>query len=235
MRMRRNIPLVALCGVAGSAWGQGDVGVDFDPMTPGLQNVIEANPGDLVTAALVVRADAFGISAYQFSALLDSGEVGMPGANELLPTLFEINITPGPRAVGPNAAEGFEAVTFADGPVSSSFVAATITFTAANPTDDGQPDVTPALVGVDGGFLDNMSLVVGLGVVTPGFVIPVPPCSPIDFAAPFGVISQTDVSEFVNLFFANDPRVAALASPFDIVSQTDVTEFVNLFFQGCPS
>ncbi|MEO1511281.1 MAG: choice-of-anchor tandem repeat NxxGxxAF-containing protein, partial [Planctomycetota bacterium] len=61
------------------------------------------------------------------------------------------------------------------------------------------------------------------------------PCSPVDLSAPFGVISNADVSAFVNRFFADDPLVAALASPFDVVSNTDVDEFVRLFFEGCPA
>ncbi|MEL6328686.1 MAG: hypothetical protein AAFR38_03410 [Planctomycetota bacterium] len=64
---------------------------------------------------------------------------------------------------------------------------------------------------------------------------PIPPCSPIDLAEPFGVISQTDVDAFVSLFFADDPTVAALADPTDLVSQADVSAFVDLFFAGCPS
>ncbi|MEL6330766.1 MAG: GC-type dockerin domain-anchored protein [Planctomycetota bacterium] len=59
------------------------------------------------------------------------------------------------------------------------------------------------------------------------------PCSPADLAPPFGVISQADVNEFVNLFFANDPQVAAFAAPFNVVSQADVNAFVDLFFAGC--
>ncbi|MEO1511227.1 MAG: hypothetical protein AAFU70_04060, partial [Planctomycetota bacterium] len=64
---------------------------------------------------------------------------------------------------------------------------------------------------------------------------PPTPCSPADLVEPFGVISQADVDEFVSLFFANDPGVAALAGPTDIVSQADVSAFVGLFFAGCPS
>lgn len=56
----------------------------------------------------------------------------------------------------------------------------------------------------------------------------------IDFAAPWGVLSQTDVAVFVDLFFGADPFVAALAAPDDVVSQADVAAFVDLFFAGCP-
>ncbi|MEL6329713.1 MAG: hypothetical protein AAFR38_08635 [Planctomycetota bacterium] len=62
-----------------------------------------------------------------------------------------------------------------------------------------------------------------------------PGCSPADLVEPFGVISQADVAEFVNLFFASDPRVAVLAAPTDVVSQADVGAFVDLFFAGCPT
>ncbi|MEL6330502.1 MAG: hypothetical protein AAFR38_12665 [Planctomycetota bacterium] len=60
------------------------------------------------------------------------------------------------------------------------------------------------------------------------------PCSPADLAPPFGVISNADVTAFVNGFFGGDPRVALLAFPHDIISQADVDRFVVLFFQGCP-
>ncbi|MEL6328389.1 MAG: hypothetical protein AAFR38_01900 [Planctomycetota bacterium] len=60
-------------------------------------------------------------------------------------------------------------------------------------------------------------------------------CSPVDFAAPWGVISQGDVAVFVDLFFQADSRVTSLAEPLDVASQADVAEFVRLFFEGCPS
>ncbi|MEL6395154.1 MAG: hypothetical protein AAFQ71_04060 [Planctomycetota bacterium] len=60
-------------------------------------------------------------------------------------------------------------------------------------------------------------------------------CNEFDLAEPAGVISQADVSEFINLFFANSPTVAAYAAPFDVVSQADVNAFVAGFFAGCPT
>ncbi|MEO1512540.1 MAG: GC-type dockerin domain-anchored protein, partial [Planctomycetota bacterium] len=60
------------------------------------------------------------------------------------------------------------------------------------------------------------------------------PCSGADLAPPFGIISQADVTAFVNAFFAMDPA-ADLAPPFGVISQADVTAFVNLFFAGCPA
>ncbi|MEL6329298.1 MAG: hypothetical protein AAFR38_06520 [Planctomycetota bacterium] len=61
------------------------------------------------------------------------------------------------------------------------------------------------------------------------------PCSDVDYAFPFGVISQADVADFVSRFFENDRYVARLAAPADVVSQADVAEFVNRFFIGCPA
>ncbi|MEL6328083.1 MAG: choice-of-anchor tandem repeat NxxGxxAF-containing protein [Planctomycetota bacterium] len=60
-------------------------------------------------------------------------------------------------------------------------------------------------------------------------------CSPADLAEPLGLISQADSTEFVSLFFADDPSAARLAEPFDSVTQLDVAAFVSLFFEGCPS
>ncbi|MEO1511781.1 MAG: SGNH/GDSL hydrolase family protein, partial [Planctomycetota bacterium] len=51
-------------------------------------------------------------------------------------------------------------------------------------------------------------------------------CSAADLAAPFGVLSQTDVDAFVSAFFAADPGVASLAPPASVVSQADVDAFV---------
>ncbi|MEO1512958.1 MAG: hypothetical protein AAFU70_12870, partial [Planctomycetota bacterium] len=56
-----------------------------------------------------------------------------------------------------------------------------------------------------------------------------------DLVEPFGVLSQADVAEFVNLFFANSPIVAVYAAPTDVVSQADVSAFVDGFFAGCPT
>ncbi|MEL6328748.1 MAG: hypothetical protein AAFR38_03725 [Planctomycetota bacterium] len=80
-------------------------------------------------------------------------------------------------------------------------------------------------------FTGNYDLVPETEVITD---LGPPPCSPADLAQPFGVISQADVTRFVELFFEDDPRVASLAEPFDVVSQADVDAFVTLFFQGCP-
>ncbi|MEL6329300.1 MAG: DVUA0089 family protein [Planctomycetota bacterium] len=60
-------------------------------------------------------------------------------------------------------------------------------------------------------------------------------CSAADLAAPLGVMSQTDVTAFVNAFFAQDPRVASMAAPYDVISNADVNEFVRLFQAGCPN
>ncbi|MEL6328841.1 MAG: hypothetical protein AAFR38_04210 [Planctomycetota bacterium] len=61
------------------------------------------------------------------------------------------------------------------------------------------------------------------------------PCNDADLVFPFGRLTQLDAAEFVTLFFADDPAVAAFAEPTDIVNQADVDAFVALFFQGCPS
>ncbi|MEL6330923.1 MAG: GC-type dockerin domain-anchored protein, partial [Planctomycetota bacterium] len=60
------------------------------------------------------------------------------------------------------------------------------------------------------------------------------PCNGADLALPYDVLSQTDVTAFVDAFFANDPRVASMAEPHDVISNADVNEFVRLFQAGCP-
>ncbi|MEL6330008.1 MAG: hypothetical protein AAFR38_10115 [Planctomycetota bacterium] len=58
-------------------------------------------------------------------------------------------------------------------------------------------------------------------------------CNPGDLAAPFGIMSQTDVARFVELFFTGYGPIAALAPPVDVGTQADVSAFVSYYFSGC--
>ncbi|MEM7622597.1 MAG: GC-type dockerin domain-anchored protein, partial [Planctomycetota bacterium] len=52
-----------------------------------------------------------------------------------------------------------------------------------------------------------------------------------DLAAPFGVLTASDVNRFVTLFVARRPG-ADLAEPFGAVHAPDISAFVNAFIAG---
>ena len=60
-----------------------------------------------------------------------------------------------------------------------------------------------------------------------------PACSPVDLAAPFGVVDIDDVDAFI-LAFVDGAPAADLVEPFGIVDLDDVDEFIALFLAGCP-
>jgi len=60
-----------------------------------------------------------------------------------------------------------------------------------------------------------------------------PPCSPADFAEPFGVLDLADLVAFAQAYTVNDPATD-LAEPFGVWDLADITEFVMLFTAGCP-
>ncbi|MEL6395081.1 MAG: hypothetical protein AAFQ71_03690 [Planctomycetota bacterium] len=102
--------------------------------------------------------------------------------------------------------------------------------------DDGMGGIIPAAqLGDDPTMINFEDDVANPEVAGEQFVVltGTPPCSFADLVAPFGVISQADVSAFVDEFFAGG-SLADLVPPFGVVSQGDVAEFVDLFFAGCP-
>jgi len=58
------------------------------------------------------------------------------------------------------------------------------------------------------------------------------PCSPIDFAEPFGEISFPDVADFLAFFSAQDDEADLTGD--GVVNFIDVSAFVTLFAAGCP-
>lgn len=59
------------------------------------------------------------------------------------------------------------------------------------------------------------------------------PCSPADLKEPFGVLDLADITEFLILFAALDPRVDC-AEPFGVWDLADIICFIVTFEAGCP-
>lgn len=71
-------------------------------------------------------------------------------------------------------------------------------------------------------------------ITGPGAVLTGPtPCSPVDYAEPFGELDISDVVAFLTAFGATDPA-ADLAAPEGDFDISDVVEFLRLFGAGCP-
>jgi len=139
------------------------VWIDLDPDIPGIQNTIGASPGSLLTANLVVEADAAGLSSYAISVRFDTTKLslnGSPSASEFLFLDFDANITPGVEAESEDVGGGlgevltFEAVSFGLGPANSTFVAGAINFIVSDPSGGGSPDIDADFfnVSIDGAF-----------------------------------------------------------------------------------
>ncbi len=140
-------------------------------------SVIDAGPGEIVTAEIRLTADGAGISSYGVSVAFDE-EVDLVDATELLPAGFTFNLSVGVE--GSNESEPgtigqvltFEAGTFGAGPVNSTFAIGRITFEVVAALDDGNDLAAfPFNTGIDGLF-DNES--VALVEFSPGSASVVP-------------------------------------------------------------
>ena len=122
--------------------------------------VIAASPGDSVTAEIRITSDEAGVSSYGVSLEFDS-DLDLVLATELLPAGFAFNLSNGVQDTLESqvAQDGhvftFEAATFGNGPVSTTFAVGTIQFTVKDPQSDGV-DLRSGLfnAGIDG-FFDN--------------------------------------------------------------------------------
>jgi cysteine-rich repeat protein len=142
------------------------VSIDLDPDTAGIQTQREVASGGSLVANIVVQTDAGGLSSYAISAQFDSVEVdlsGVPAATEFLPTGFDANLTSTgveseteDNGTGTGQVLTFEAVAYASGPVSSTFIAGEINFTVTSPDDSAVLDVDSGFfnLAIDGAF-DN--------------------------------------------------------------------------------
>lgn len=65
------------------------------------------------------------------------------------------------------------------------------------------------------------------------YLFDIQPCSPIDFAGPFGVLDLADIVAFVTAF-DNMSVIADLADPVGVWDLADVVSFVIAFSAGCP-
>ncbi|MEM0984021.1 MAG: GC-type dockerin domain-anchored protein [Planctomycetota bacterium] len=225
---RKTQQLLAAMGaavVSAAALGQVGLAVDFDP-APGIQDTVIASAGDTVTAALVVWAPNAGVLAYEFSARFDPVELTASAANELVPTGFGFNLTPGVRSVGPSFVEGFEAAILpGPGPAGTSFVAGTIEFVVTDAINDGAADVTPGLLGIDGGFGSNAFLPLAITDVSPGFVIGQ---NRLDCDGN-GVVNISDLFCFINLFTMTPPDPSTDFDGNGIINISDLFAYINAF------
>jgi hypothetical protein len=126
-------------------------------------SVIEAGPGEIVTAEIRLTADAAGISSYGVSVAFDE-ELDLVDTTELLPAGFTFNLSVGVE--GSNESEPgttgqvltFESGTFGVGPVNATFAIGRIRFEVVAALDDGNDLAAfPFNPGIDGLF-DNESV-----------------------------------------------------------------------------
>ena len=175
LRISKLIAGLAILGAgAGGLPAAVTVEVDMDTVTAGIQATRTAALNEVFTIALVMTADAAGVSSYGVSVNFDNVELtlnGAPASTETLPAGFTFNGNAGvnseSQALG--QVRTFEAGTLGLGPVSSSFTIGTISFRATAPLTDVLLDVTPGLfnTGFDGIF-DNSGNDVGAGAIFVG-------------------------------------------------------------------
>ena len=174
-----------LCAAGLSAAHGAIVSVDMDTSTVGIQSTRTAVSGEVFPVHIYLTADAAGIQAYGVSVRSDNAELTITGAPvEPVPTGFA-----GPLGLGTlttfNVVAGldqvasFDSVTFppgVSGPVSTSFVISTITYTVGIVANDGVADVIPGFFApVVDGLLDNAAVdISGPTVINPGYVVPEP-------------------------------------------------------------
>lgn len=150
-------------GLASPLGASVTVSVDMDPGTPGIQNSLQALPGQNLTVDLVIAVDAAGVSSYSISLNSDTVELSLNGApaaanNSVLPGgLTSLAAPSESRALG--QVHSFNGATLGIGPVSTSFVIGSIAFTAPMPATDSSLDLTPGFFQplIDGMF-DNAGL-----------------------------------------------------------------------------
>jgi hypothetical protein len=160
-----------LFGCLSAASAAVTVSVDMDPATAGIQSSVPAVAGQPITVDIVMTVGAEGVSSCGISVNFDNAELslnGAPASAERLPAGFTTNLNAGVNSESQATGQvrTFEAVTLGNGPVNTSFVLGSISFTVPAPVTDGTADVTPGIfnAGVDGCF-DNAGV-----AVTPAFV-----------------------------------------------------------------
>ena len=193
MKRTRTFPVIAtiaaglICTVSTSA--QVTVWVDMDPLTPGIQDTLNAVAGQTFTADVGITVGAAGVSSYSISAQLDTAELSLNGVtpaanNPALPGGLSSLFGAPTWNLALGSVHGFNGATLGSGPVSTSFVIGSIDMKASAPIGDGLADVTPGLfnLGIDGLF-NNAG-----GAVTPtlqsGFIaVPEPRTTALFMAA----------------------------------------------------
>jgi hypothetical protein len=148
------------------------VSVDMDTATPGIQSSISVLPGAALSVDLWATVDAAGLSSFSISSVFDTTELSLNPPGGLAPFVAPMEN----NALG--QVYSFNAGTFGAGPVSTSFVFGSISFTAPTPVTNGANDVSvgyfnaPGLV--DDAF-DNAGISLAPGTVFVGGKVDVIP------------------------------------------------------------
>ena len=163
------------------------VSVDMDTGTPGIQSSISVLPGAAFSVDLWVTVDAAGLSSFSISSTFDTTELslnppGGPAASQPALPGGLAPFTPPSENNGLGQVYSFNGGTFGTGPVSTSFIFGSISFTAPTPVTNGVDDVSVGYFNLPGAIDDafnNASVSVAPGTVfTGGKVNIVPePCS----------------------------------------------------------
>ena len=136
--------------------------LDLDPGTLGIQDTIDAAPGQTFAAELIFFPDAAGVSGWKFSVNFDTTELsllGNPASTTATPPVgfFGGSIDLVDTSLGRVWGYFAQAITPGSGPTSGSIPIGTIHFTVTIPVTDGLADLTPGFFnpGSDGA-LDNL-------------------------------------------------------------------------------
>jgi len=142
-----------------STSAQVTIWVDMDPLTPGVQDTLNAAAGQTFSADVGITVGAAGVSSYSISAQLDTTELSLNGVtpaanNPALPGGLSSFFGAPTWNIASGSVHSFNGATLGSGPVSTSFVIGSIDLKVATPVSDGLPDVTPGLfnLGIDGLF-----------------------------------------------------------------------------------
>lgn len=177
-----------------------------------------AMPGRLDAGPAVIELGRVPFSAvHPFEiAVSNAGDVGLWGAGGISPLQYSFSVNPPIASVGPQA-----------GPfVANAGESATVHTFALDTTGwpNGGAQFAPLLVTSNDPARPNAPMQVRFEVVG---------CNAADLATPYGQHNFMDVSVYLALYNAGDPR-ADLAEPAGVFNAFDLFAFLNAFSGGCP-
>ncbi len=177
-----------------------------------------AMPGRLDAGPSVIELGRVPFSrAHPFEiAVSNAGDVGLWGAGGISPLQYSFSVNPPIVSVGPQA-----------GPfLANAGESATVHTFALDTTGwpNGGNQFAPLLVTSNDPARPNAPMQVRFEVVG---------CNSADLATPYGQHNFVDVSVYLALYNAGDPR-ADLAEPAGVFNAFDLFAFLNAFSGGCP-